>query len=66
MWMAIAETLSEMWRNVVGQGAKNSGQLWNSEDSLSPFVKVCVAEHSTPQTPDLEVLVQALPITLFL
>ena len=38
MLMAIAETLSEMWRNVVGQGAKNSGQLWDSEDSLSPFV----------------------------
>ena len=35
MLLAIAETLSEMW--IVGQGAKNSGQLWDSEDSLSLF-----------------------------
>ena len=33
MLMAIAETLWEMW--IVGQGAKNSEQLWDSEDSLS-------------------------------
>ena len=35
MLLAIAETLSEMW--IVGQDAKNSGQLWDSEDSLSLF-----------------------------
>ena len=64
MLMAIAETLWEMW--IVGQGAKNSGQLWDSEDSLSLLWR-CVSP--TIQHLNLQTYwsgVQESPIAFFL